>query len=110
MGKEINKIIESQNLVGKQAENLTNAFNELYNYVNNYFSNLDVQNEIDNKLNEMAADGTLASIIASYVNVLKIYETVNEMKTTNNLIKGSIVKTLGYYKIGDGGRSILSNN
>lgn len=63
IGKEINKIITSLNLVGKQAEELTNAFNNLQNYVNNYFKNLDVQEEINNKLNEMAQDGTLENII-----------------------------------------------
>lgn len=63
LGKEINKIIESQNLVGKQAEELTNAFNDLQNYINNYFENLDVQEEINNKLNEMVTDGTFNNII-----------------------------------------------
>lgn len=63
IGKEINKIIDSQNIVGEQAETLTNAFNNLKNYVDNYFNNLDVQDEINNKLNEMATDGTLENII-----------------------------------------------
>lgn len=63
LGKEINKIIDSQNIVGEQAETLTNAFNILKNYVDNYFNNLDVQDEINNKLNEMATDGTLENII-----------------------------------------------
>ena len=53
LGKEINKIIDSQNLVGEQAETLTNAFNNLKNYVDNYFNNLDVQDEINNKLNQI---------------------------------------------------------
>ena len=63
LGKEINKIINSVNLSGDQVETLTNAFNELQNYVNNYFNNLDVQEEINNKLDEMVQDGTLAQII-----------------------------------------------
>lgn len=63
LGKEINKIIESQNLVGKQAEDLTKAFNDLYNYVDNYFKNLDLQEEVNIKLNIMATDGTLDKII-----------------------------------------------
>ena len=35
IGKEINKIIDSQNIVGEQAEALTSAFITLKNYVMN---------------------------------------------------------------------------
>ena len=63
LGKEINKIINSINLSGEQVEKLTNGFNDLQNYVNNYFDNLDVQEEVNIKLNEMAEDGTLEKII-----------------------------------------------
>ena len=58
LGKEINKIIDSQNAVGSEMEKISQAFIELQNYVDNYFKNLDVQDEINNKLNEMAEDGT----------------------------------------------------
>lgn len=63
LGKEINEVIKSQNLVGEQAEKLTDAYNELETYVNNYFDNLDVQAEINVKLDKMASDGTLDKII-----------------------------------------------
>lgn len=36
---------------------------ETKQYITDYFANLDVQEEINNKLNEMAQDGTLAEII-----------------------------------------------
>ena len=39
------------------------ALKELQDYVANYFDNLDVTEEINNKLDEMAQDGTLAEII-----------------------------------------------
>lgn len=35
------------------------AYTQLQTYVNNYFDNLDVQQEINTKLDEMASDGTL---------------------------------------------------
>lgn len=38
-------------------------YTELKSYVDNYFDNLDVQEEINNKLDEMATDGTLERII-----------------------------------------------
>ena len=63
LGEEMNKIIEKVNQAGEQTENLTNAFIELQNYVNDYFENLDVQEEIDNKLDEMAESGELQNII-----------------------------------------------
>ena len=105
IGKEINKIINSQNIVGEQAETLTNAFNTLKNYVDNYFNNLDVQDEINNKLNDMVEQGTLQEIIADYLNSKAIfgYDNVNDMKQATNLIAGSYAKTLGYYSKNDGG-------
>ena len=108
LGKEINKIIDSQNIVGEQAENLTNAFNNLKNYVDNYFDNLDVQDEINNKLNEMATDGTLQEIISVYLNSKAIFgfDTVADLKQATNLINGSYAKTLGYYNINDFGGCI----
>ena len=41
----------------------TEAIKELQEYVTNYFDNLDVQEEINNKLDEMADSGVLAQII-----------------------------------------------
>lgn len=67
LGKEMNKIINSVNLSGQQVETLTTAFNNLQNYVNNYFENLDVQDEINNKLNQMVEDGTLLNIFKPYL-------------------------------------------
>ena len=78
LGEEINKIINSNNLTGQQVENLTNAFNELQEYVNNYFENLDVQDEINNKLDDMAESGALAEIINQ-----EIFQELNEAIQNN---------------------------
>ena len=59
----LNKVINTTNTIGTQTEELTNAFNKLKSYVDNYFTNLDVQDEINNKLNEMTKDGTFDKII-----------------------------------------------
>ena len=93
LGKEINKIIDSQNIVGEQAETLTNAFNDLQNYVNNYFNNLDLQDKINNKLNEMAQDGTLAEIINT-----QIFQELNTaiQNNSNDINK---MKTYPYFDI-----------
>lgn len=42
-------------------------FSSLKSFVENYFDNLDVQNEINHKLDAMAADGSLSDLIAPYV-------------------------------------------
>lgn len=81
LGKEMNKIIEKVNLTGEQVEILTNAFNDLKNYVDTYFDNLDVQEEVNVKLDKMVEDGTLSRIINQ-----EIFSELNE-KVNNKLDK-----------------------
>ena len=45
-------------------------FNELKTFVDTYFDNLDVQEEINNKLDQMAEDGTLQEIIGTYLGIV----------------------------------------
>lgn len=96
-----NKVVPSVN-------NNAEALEELQNYVTNYFSNLDVQEEINNKLDEMAESGELENLIGEFIelNSLLIFNTVADMKNANNLVDGSTVKTLGFYSINDGGSAI----
>lgn len=103
IGNEINKIIDSQNIVGEQAETLTNTFNNFKNYVDNYFENLDVQNEIDNKLDKMSEDGTLQQIIESFLklNTTICYNNIEELKKAN-IQENSFALVLGDVSIGDG--------
>ena len=87
--------------------NNADAIIELESFVNNYFDNLDVQNEINNKLDEMALDGTLADIIAQYIQLqgLLCYDNITDMKNATNLVNGSFAQTYGYFSKGDGGNS-----
>lgn len=59
----LNNTIADVNTLGTDVDNLNKAYNELQSYVNNYFSTLDVQEEINNKLDVMAQDGTLSELI-----------------------------------------------
>lgn len=61
---EFNKLLEQWKAMQKNFDNLKDAFNDLKSYVMDYFKNLDVQEEINNKLNSMIADGTLLNIIS----------------------------------------------
>ena len=53
----------TDNKYNEFTENIMNLYNQLKSYVDNYFNNLDVQNEINIKLDIMATDGTLDKII-----------------------------------------------
>jgi hypothetical protein len=104
LGQEMNKIINSVNTSGEQVQTLTDAFNKLQDYVNNYFKNLDVQEEINNKLDEMANSGELTEIIAQYLQLagLLCFNTLNELKNATNIVAGSFTKTFGKNSYNDG--------
>lgn len=88
----------------EQLQGLLDSFNELKSYVHNYFDNLDVQAEINAKLDEMAESGQLAGIIAQFLEVAPVfaYDNVAAMAAAENLSNGSIARTLGYTSAGDG--------
>ena len=62
-----NDVIPTVNNNGEAVEELQTAFTTLKNYIDNYFENLDVQEEINKKLDEMAEDGTITNLIKGYV-------------------------------------------
>lgn len=95
------KIVEYINEVAKNNDIMIDNVEAL----NNWFNNLDVQTEINNKLDAMATDGTLEELIAQYVNLSSVlaFNTVNDMKNATNLINGSFAKTYGFYNYNDGG-------
>ena len=104
LGKEMNKIIEKCNLTGEQVENLTNAFNTLKAYVDNYFENLDIQEEVNIKLDEMAESGELAELISQYLESQAIigFNTCSSLASATNLANGSFARTLGRNTYTDG--------
>lgn len=113
MYARVNMLIRMFNKLSKQTkeviEEYIGKFNELHDYVDDYFANLDVQEEINNKLDQMADDGTLEEIMAQYLQTkaLFIFDTIADLKTATHVIEGSYVKTLGYYSKNDRGGSIF---
>lgn len=87
--------------------NNSEVVEELQSFVENYFEDLDVQEEINNKLDEMAESGQLADIIAQYLGLAGMitFNTVAEMKSAENLVNGSKCMTLGFHEVNDGGGS-----
>lgn len=91
------KIVEYLNIVIKEVEEMKA-----------YLNDLDIQEAVNNKLDEMAEEGTLQEIISDYLNTKAIFafDNVNALKNATNLINGSYAETLGYYTIKDGGQSL----
>lgn len=107
MYAKVNQLVRNFNDLSEEVQYYINQFVELRTYVENYFDNLDVQEEINHKLDEMAEDGTLAEIVAEYLQaqVTWTFDNVAGMKASTNLTDGSYAKTLGYYSVNDGGAS-----
>ena len=89
----VNKNIDKTNELGIKVEEL-----------NNWFNNLDVQDEINKKLDEMAESGELTEIIAQYLQLagLLCFNTLDDLKNANNLVSGSFTKTYGLNSYNDG--------
>ena len=62
----LNKTMEDVSNMSEDIDKLYTAFNELQTYVNNYFDSLDVQEEINNKLDEMFSDGSFTQIFQNF--------------------------------------------
>ena len=103
-----NTLIPTINNNAEAVEELQGLYIQLHDYVQNYFDNLDVQEEINNKLDAMAEAGTLQEIINEYLqsNVAWTFDTVADMKLATNLIDGSYARTLGFRSINDGGGAL----
>ena len=112
MYARVNMLIRMFNKLSKNTketvEDYINKFNELYTYVHDYFDNLDVQEEINNKLDAMVEAGTLQEIITQYIqaNVAWTFDSVADMKLSENLVNGSYAQTLGYHAKNDGGAGL----
>ena len=87
-----NEIENFETEINETVEEYIGKFNELHDYVYYYFDNLDVQEEINNKLDQMAADGELEEIISLYINheVEYIFPKfwANEYSQDCSIIKG----------------------
>ena len=88
-------VIPSVNQNAEAVQELQSLYIELNNYVTHYFDNLDVQEEINEKLDDMAESGELVNIIAEFLNTNPIfcYDTLEDLKDSI-LINGNFARTL----------------
>ena len=66
MWKYLDETVKVINNNAMVTEDFIDQVNELHDYVEHYFDNLDVQEEINKKLDEMVEDGTLEALIGAY--------------------------------------------
>lgn len=101
---EFNKVIAQWKAMQKNFDNLQDAFNDLKSYVQNYFKNLDVQEEINNKLDELINSGKFDTILDNYFKKkCNTYKTAINMINDVSLTSDCFCITQGYYTQGDAG-------
>ena len=66
MYAKVNQLVRCFNELSKEVQEYITKFIELKEYVDEYFDNLDIQAEVNAKLDEMAENGELNDIINSY--------------------------------------------
>ena len=110
MKKSLEKLSDYQ----KQIDEFSAKLDEFQHY----FDDLDIQEEVDKKLDEMAESGELTDIIAQYLQLAGVlaYNTLDDLENAENIVNGSICMILGkdtyndgktaYYKI----RAILNTD
>ena len=87
-------------------DNLVKNYKALYNFVNNYFSNLDVQEEINNKIKNMANTGELTTLILPYIKESPvIVNSLDEMINHNYIY---LLSTDGYLYSWNGTKFVKS--
>ena len=85
-------VIPTVNNNAEAVEELQGLYEQLEDYVNEYFENLNVQTEINNKLDTMAQDGTLTNLIKDYVDPIysayesEINDSINAIQTQVNAV------------------------
>lgn len=71
MYDRVNMLVRMFNKLSKETktvvEDYIEQFNELHDYVMDYFDNLDVQEEVNNKIEAMAENGELAETVEKYL-------------------------------------------
>ena len=109
-------VIPAINENGEAVTELQNLFEELQNYVNTYFENLDVQEEINNKLDDMVEDGTMDQIINQEIfsslnnEIDGIEEQIGNLNKLNTIDNSNVVKAINntdYNQALNLGRSII---
>ena len=110
--QKLNEMVHSFNTLDDAVTELSEKFDSLESFVNNYFDNLDLQEEVNNKLQSMYAEGLFQQMFSDYFGVAatpQIYgakgdgvtddsEAISECLNSNN----NITFPSGTYLINNG--------
>ena len=97
---EFNKVLEQWKAMQKNFDSLQDAFNDLKSYVQDYFKNLDVQDEINNKLDQMNEDGTLNILLQMHARTVLPSNDISGDTDTKNIQK--MITKFGYVELFSG--------
>lgn len=100
---EVKKAIEGFKALSAKTDDFETTLNNALEYINNYFKNLDVQEEINNKLEEMKKNGELADIIAAFLKAPNYYLSVQSMVADTAITNNSVAITAAYNTAGNDG-------
>lgn len=92
--QKLNEIIESQN-------NLQDEFYKLKEWIDTQ-----VESYTKEQLQEWLDNGTLENILHSLLNITTIVESVDILKTKDNLVENQFIRTLGFHNINDKGGAL----
>lgn len=93
----LNKTMEDVDTLEGDVTNLHKAYEQLQDYVNNYFNTLDVQEEINNKLDIMANNGTLNILLQMHARMVLPSNDVSGKTDTLNIQK--MLNKFGYVEL-----------
>ena len=99
MYAKVNEVVQSVNNQNETIADYIEQFNELHDYVHDYFDNLDVQNEINHKLDGLVADGTLELLIGAYIQPrIDAQNTrIDDLQTIVTNYQGSVDAQIGAF-------------
>ena len=97
---EFNKVLEQWKAMQKNFDSLQDAFNDLKSYVQDYFKNLDVQDEINKKLDQMSKDGTLNILLQMHARTVLPSNDISGNTDTKNIQK--MINKFGYVELFSG--------
>lgn len=86
--EQINEIVNEEERLENEVVNVKNKIAKLEEYVENYFDNLDVSEEVESVLNKMYKNGDFNTIFAEVVGVYStpvFVDRMNDMKDTKRI-------------------------
>lgn len=107
------RVTDFEDSVNDTVDDYIDKFNRLHDFVDDYFDNLDVQDEVDHKIDEMVTDGTFDRIINQEIfgeinaDIADLYAKLGTLANLETPVKTSIVTAINsvihhkYVLVGD---------